>query len=254
MKNKTAGILELVTAGTGGSELLKALREDDLMLLLPQLRHKTAEKGVVLYKAGDPVEYAYFPLGSALVSFMVFLEDDRGVEATVIGREGAAGGIVSQGHLPAYCQSLVQSGGGIVYISCAELQRAKEKSPTLNHFFARYADCLLAQIFQAVACNATHSIEQRVAKWLLAAHDRVGEPVLLMTQDNLAGLLGVGRSYVAKVMNRMKKEGVLQISRGRLTILDAGKLKKHACGCDQLVRAHFADVLPGSYKGAGKRR
>ncbi len=245
MKKKSAEMQQFIAAG--GSDLLKALKEDDLALLLPHLRQKAVGKGMVLCEPGDPVEYAYFPCGPTLISFMVFLEDGRGIETVVIGREGAAGGIVSQGHLPAYCQFLVQFPGTVLYISCADLQRAKEKSPTLNHFFARYADCLLAQMFQAVACNATHSIQQRAAKWLAAARDRTGDNTMPLTQDNIADMLGVGRSYVAKVMGGLKSSGVLEVSRGKVTIRDAKKLKKISCDCDELVRSHFTDVLAGSY-------
>ncbi len=229
------------------SALLGALKDSDMALLAPYLKVKNADKGLVLCEPGDKVEYAYFPCGATLISFRVFLEDDRGVEAVVIGREGAAGGIVSQGHLPAYCQFLVQSPGPMLYISCTDLERAKEKSMTLHHFFARYSDCLLAQMFQAVACNATHTIEQRAAKWIAAAHERTGDASMTLTQDNLATLLGVGRSYVAKVMSGLKKNGALETSRGHLTIRDPKKLKKMACGCDELVRNHFQDVLGGTY-------
>lgn len=242
-------------AGTSGnivdfikqSRLLGALRDSDIALLLPHFKFKNVEKDQVLCEPGDPVEYAYFPCGPTLISFRVFLDDDRGVEAVVIGREGAVGGIVSQGRLPAYCQFMVQSPGPVLYIACADIERAKEKSMTLHHFFARYADCLLAQIFQAVACNATHTIEQRAAKWLTAAQDRTGSQTLPLTQDNLATLLGVGRSYVAKVMRGLKSNGALETSRGHLTIRDPKKLKKMACGCDELVRNHFEDVLGGTY-------
>lgn len=229
------------------SDLLRALKESDIQLLMPHFKSKHVEKGQVLCEPGDKVEFAWFPCGPTLISFRVFLDDDRGVEAVIIGREGAAGGIVSQGHLPAYCQFLVQSPGDALYISCSDLERAKEKSPTLNYFFARYADCLLAQMFQAVACNATHTIEQRAAKWIAAAHDRTGDQSLPLTQDNLATLLGVGRSYVAKVMSGLKKNGALETSRGQLTIRDPKKLKKLACGCDDMVREHFEHVLGGIY-------
>lgn len=229
------------------SDLLGALKDSDIALLMPHFKIKNVENGQVLCEPGDKVECAYFPCGPTLISFRVFLDDDRGVEVVIIGREGAAGGIVSQGNLPAYCQFLVQSPGTVLYISCADLERAKEKSPTLNYFFARYADCLLAQMFQAVACNATHSIEQRAAKWLVAAHDRTGDYTMPLTQDNLATLLGVGRSYVAKVMSGLKSNGAVGTARGQLTIHDPKKLKKLACGCDDLVRNHFEDVLGGIY-------
>lgn len=253
MKDKHDQSTDIITAGTQGSALLQGLNKADLSLLLPCLRIKPVAKGMVLYEPGDAIEYAYFPCGPALISFMVFLKDGQAVEAAVIGREGAAGGIVSHGRLPAFCQFLVQSPGTVACISCADLQKAREKSVTLDNFFVRYADCLLAQMFQAVACSAVHSIEQRAAKWLAAAHDRTGSAVIPLTQDNIAELLGVGRSYVARVMAGLRSKGVLEVSRGKLTILDTKKLKKAACGCDELVQGHFSDVLAGSYAGGNGR-
>ncbi len=247
MGKKLAGNSQNIVDYIKESALLSALKDSDIALLIPHLKIKNTEKDQILCEPGDTVEYAFFPCGPTLISFRVFLEEDRGVEAVIIGREGAAGGIVSQGNLPAYCQFLVQSPGMTLYISCADLERAKEKSMTLHHFFVRYADCLLAQMFQAVACNATHTVEQRAAKWLTAAHERTGEDVLPLTQDNLATLLGVGRSYVAKVMSSLKSNGAVEISRGKLTLRDTRKLKKLSCSCDDLVHSHFADVLPGSY-------
>ncbi len=244
-KNVSTGILSDVEEC--GSDLLATLKKDDFALLAPSLKVLNLEKNQVLCEPGDSVEYAYFPCGPTLISFMVFLEDARGVEAVIIGREGAAGGIVSHGHLPAYCQTVVQFAGPALRIACADLERAKEKSVTLHHFFARYSDCLLAQMFQSVACNATHTVEQRAAKWITAAHERTGDNVMPLTQDHLASLLGVGRSYVGRVMGGLKAAGAMETARGKMVIRDQRKLKSLACSCNDLVRSHFSDVLAGIY-------
>ncbi len=99
-------------------------------------------------------------------------EDGRDVETILVGREGAVGGIVSQGYLPAYTRIMVKFGGPFVRLHVGKLDAAKTKSPTLRNVFARYADCMLAQIFQSTACNAIHSIEQRTAKWIISAMER----------------------------------------------------------------------------------
>lgn len=229
------------------SQLLSVLREKDRKLLEPHLEPMMAEAGTVLYEPGDEVRYAYFPCGPTLLSFMVMLDDARGVETALIGREGAVGGIVSQGRLPAYCRAVVQFSGPLLRIKSTHLEEAKAKSVNLQHFFARYSDCLLAQIFQSVACNATHTIEQRTAKWLSAALDHTGNTVVPLTQDQLAGLLGVGRSYVGRVMSSLKSAGALETERGKLRIQDMKELKKLSCGCNDLVKAHFEDVLSGVY-------
>ena len=229
------------------SRLLEALSDEDMALLKPHLKLMTVDAHMVLAEPGDAVEYAYFPCGPTLISFMVLLEDARGVETVLIGREGAVGGIVSHGHLPAYCQAIVQFPGPLLRIPCTQLEKAKEQSVTLYHFFARYADCLLAQMFQSVACNATHTLEQRAAKWVAAAHDRTGDHTMPLTHEHLASLLGVGRSYISRIMGKLKSKGALKITRGEIIIFYLKKLRKISCNCNDLVRDHFENVLSGIY-------
>jgi len=154
---------------------------------------------------------------------------------------------VSQGRLPSYARAVVQSEGQFLKVSSAQLEHLKKTSSSLNHLFARYADCLVAQIFQATACNATHSIEQRAAKWMLAALDRIGTDEVPLTQEQLGGLLGVGRSYVSRVMRRLREDGVLKTRRGRVFIARRTELEARSCGCNGLVRDHFEEALRGVY-------
>ncbi len=229
------------------NNLLQALRSQDLELLKPHLRPIHVDAGQILYEPGDIVNYAYFPCGSTLASFVVPLADARAVETALIGREGAVGGIVSEGHLPAYCRAVVQFPGEMLRIESTMLERAKSSSVSLRLFFSRYSDALLAQVFQAVACNATHTIEQRTSKWLLSALDRTDNLTIPLTQDQLAGMLGVGRSYVARVLSIMKAQGTLETARGKLRVHKKNDLEKMACNCNDLVRKHFDEVLKGVY-------
>ena len=233
------------------NNLLSALKPNDFELLLPALGRTQHPVGDILYEPGDYVNYAYFPCGQALASFRVVLADGRGVETALIGREGAIGGIVSQGRLPAYARALVQFEGEFLRIGSSQLERLKGTSSTLNHLFARYADCLLAQVFQSTACNATHSIEQRTAKWMLAALDRTGSDEVLLTQEQFGELLGVGRSYVSRVMRRLQDDGVLRTRRGRVRVVRRAELEARSCDCTALIRDHFEKVLRGVYPNGG---
>lgn len=234
------------------NNLLKNLNNKDKELLLPHISLIKADKGMVLYEPGDNVKNTYFPCDQTLVSYFVQLDDGRGVETALVGREGSVGGIVSQGRLPAYCRAVVQFSGKLLCIESLQLEEAKMASVSLRHLFARYADCLLAQVFQSVACNATHTIEQRTAKWLVAALDRTGDHIIPLSQDQLAGMLGVGRSYVARVIGSLKTQGVLETMRGGLRLHSLDRLKALSCGCDELVEYHFKTVLDGVYpKDAG---
>jgi hypothetical protein len=230
-----------------GNNLLRALRRDDAALLQPLLEEWEANRGTVLYEPGDNVDWVYFPCGSSMISYLVVLEDGQAVETALIGREGAVGGVVSQGLLPAYARAQVQFGGPFLRIRSADLEQAKLRSLTLRHLFARYADCVMAQIFQSVACNATHSIEQRTAKWLKAAMDRTGDHEVPLTQEQLAEMLGVGRSYISRVLQGLKRRGFLKTQRGSLQVTDLVALEGLACGCNYSVQRHFDDVLRGVY-------
>jgi CRP-like cAMP-binding protein len=245
-----AAFLETGTVRTptaAGNNLLGALRPDDYALLRPSLREITAQRFDVFYEPGDHVQHVYFPCGSSLVSFLVLFDDGRAVETALIGREGAVGGIVSNGRLPAYARAEVQAPGPFLRLSVEALEIAKARSPSLRNLFARYADCLVAQMFQSVACNAAHSIEQRAAKWILAAMERTGESEIPLTQEQFAEMLGVGRTYVSRVMRALRDRGLVTTKRGVLTVQDATALRSAACDCLTNVRRHFDHVLEGVY-------
>src|SRR5215218_1364599 len=226
------------------NNLLRRLSAGDFALLEPHLAHEEAKGTDLLYNPGDDVETVHFPCGPSLASFLVPNEDGRDVETILVGREGAVGGIVSEGYLPAYTRICVKFGGPFARIHVSKLEAAKQRSPSLRHVFARYADCMLAQIFQSTACNAIHSIEQRTAKWMLAAMERTGdESSVPLTHEQLATLLGVGRSYASRVLQSFKAEGVLDTRRGSILVRNREGLRLRACLCNEAVKMHFEEVL-----------
>jgi hypothetical protein len=235
------------SADPHGSNILAVLRSDDFSLIAPHLEIGEQQAGAQLYKPGDNVATVYFPCGPSLASFIVTNEDGRDVETILIGREGAVGGIVSSGNLPAYCRIVVKFGGPFASMPVSQLEIAKKQSQSLRMLFARYADCLFAQMAQATACNAIHSIEQRTAKWIIAAMDRTGEGVVPLTHEELASLLGVGRSYTSRVIQVFKADGILETRRGSLVVHDRKALHKRSCACNRSVKEHFDEVLRGVY-------
>jgi CRP-like cAMP-binding protein len=229
------------------NNLLDHLRRRDFELIAPHLKQFRARSNDMLYDHGQSIGTVYFPRGSTLVSFLISTEDGGAVETMLVGREGAVGGIVSQGRLPAYSKIMVQFGGDFLALPISALDEAKSASRSLDNLFARYADCTMAQIFQSTACNAAHGIEQRTAKWILAAVDRTGENEVPLTQERLSAMLGVGRSYISRVIGRFKREGILNVRRGCLVILSHEGLMQKSCACNDAVRAHFDRVLTGIY-------
>src|SRR5689334_11544874 len=230
------------------NNLLRRLNSADYALLAAHLTSDEAKPGDLLYNPGDNVQTVHFPCGPALVSYMVPNEDGRDVETILIGREGAVGGIVSQGFLPAYSRIMVKFAGPFVRLPIGKLDTAKTASRTLSNIFARYADCMLAQIFQSTACNAIHSIEQRTAKWIISAMERAdGDEVVPLTHEQLATLLGVGRSYTSRVIQTFKAEGTLETRRGSILVRNPDAMRNRSCQCNDAVKAHFDEVLRGVY-------
>src|SRR3979411_907178 len=230
------------------NNLLRRARAGDFALIAPHLAYEEAAANELLYSPGDDVEVVHFPCGPSLASFLVPNEDGRDVETILVGREGAVGGIVSEGFLPAYTRIMVKFGGPFMRLRVGKLDAAKAKSPTLRNVFARYADCMLAQIFPSTACNAIHSIEQRTAKWIISAMERTeGDEAVPLTHEQLATLLGVGRSYTSRVIQTFKAEGVLETRRGSILIRNREALLTRACQCTESVKNHFEEVLRGVY-------
>ncbi|MDH2342692.1 MULTISPECIES: Crp/Fnr family transcriptional regulator [unclassified Bradyrhizobium] len=230
------------------NNLLRRLSQADYALLAPHVMVENAAANELLYNPGDDVQIVHFPCGPALATFLVPNEDGRDVETILVGREGAVGGIVSEGYLPAYTRICVKFGGPFARIHVGKLEAAKQRSVSLRHIFARYADCMLAQVFQSTACNAIHSIEQRTAKWMLAAMERTGDASSVpLTHEQLATLLGVGRSYASRVLQSFKAEGVLDTRRGSILVRNRDGLRLRACLCNEAVKMHFEEVLRGVY-------
>ena len=234
-----------------GNRLLGALHPADRERIMPRLTRIDCERGHVLHHAGEVVRYAWFPCGPSLATFVVSLEPGVVIEAAMVGREGAVGGIVSHGRLPAYADVQVLHQGPFLRIEAAVLEEIKVGAPAIANLFTRYADCLVAQMLQSVACNAGHNITQRTAKWLLAAIDRTGDHVVPLRQDQLADMLGVGRSFVNRVLGTLRDDGVLKTRRGSLEINDSEALKALACSCNDRLREHFDTVLAGVYPDPG---
>lgn len=234
------------------NNLLRALRTEDYALLAPHLQEWSGAARKAIYNPGDDVTHVYFPCGAAVACLLVVLEDGQTVEAALVGREGAVGGIVSQGTLPAYTRAENQAPGPMLRMRTKELEKQKIKSPAIRELFARYADCLLSQVFQSVACNATHTIEQRTAKWLLAAMERTGESEFALTQDQLAGMLGIGRSYFTRVAKTLRAQGLIETERGKVRVKNRNKLKRASCRCNETFKHHFELALQGVYPRSEK--
>jgi CRP-like cAMP-binding protein len=232
-----------------GNRLLATLSPDERALLEPHMEVVELEAGGVVLDAGQPVVGALFPYDGLIVSLQVEITGTRSVEVASIGMEGALGGIVSCGTAPAFAQAVVQLGGRAAALPLPVLEQAKEQSPHLKNLFCRYSDALLAQVMQSVACNAFHPIEARAARWLLQAQDRTGSDRLALTQESLAGLLGVQRTTVNAVARVLQEQGLIAYRRGAIQMVDRAGLSRAACSCYRAVESHFDRVLGPDGRG-----
>ena len=206
--------------------------------------------GELIQTRGADVEWSYFPYAQTMISLVVTLADGRSTEVASIGREGAVGGIVSCGHAPAFGDALVQIAGPAMRVPMKALESAKGRSSFIANVFCRYADYLLAQVQQSVACNTFHSIQQRAARWLLTAQDRAGDRIEL-TQEALAALLGVQRTTVNAVARSLQDEGSITIRRGRVIVLNRADLLRRSCECYAAVDRHFDAIIGENGSGGG---
>jgi DNA-binding transcriptional regulator YhcF (GntR family) len=205
--------------------------------------------GKTVLDQGDQVLATLFPFGPTMISMAVELSGGRSVEVALIGRRGAVGGIVSCGKAPAFTKAVVLVGGPAFRLPMEALESAKSQSPFIGNLFCRFSDYLLSQVMQSVACNVFHSIPQRAARWLLHAQDRTGDRIDL-TQQALAGLLGVQRTTVNAVIQSLEQDGVIASGRGVVRVLDRTGLMHRSCECYQKLEDHFAAVIGATGRGA----
>jgi DNA-binding MarR family transcriptional regulator len=227
-----------------GNLLLASLAAADRALLEPYGEAVLLKRNEVLFETGEDIVHTFFPCGQSMISFVLAMRDDRLIEVAAIGREGAAGGIVSSGHKPSFARMAVEIGGVALRIETDRIELAKHQSATLRDTFNRYADALLAQTMQSIACNALHTIEERCCRWLLTTQDRVATRDLPVTQEFLAELLGVQRTTVSAAAQALQRRGLIRYRRGHVTIADRAGLEEAACECYAAVEKHFRAVLP----------
>jgi CRP-like cAMP-binding protein len=234
------------------NRLLDAPPDGDRMLLAENLEPIALERGDVLFEPGEDIVNIHFPGAGTVTSLLLNLRDGLSAEAAMIGQEGAAGGIVSAGDKPAFARGVVQIAGDAWRLPTKVLEKAKQRSPRLRDHFARYADCLLAQVMQSVACNAEHDVDARLARWLLTTQDRAGSRELHVTHNFISEVLGVRRSYVTRVVGALERGGSIERCRGAVIVRDRRKLERMACECYAYLRRHYERLMPGVYPAFGE--
>jgi len=231
-----------------GNRLLSTFSREARALIEPFGIMEEVESGEIVLTRGEQVRTSVFPVEQTMISMAVELTGGRSVEVASVGREGAVGGIISCGQAPAFSRATVLVGGPILRVPMNALEDAKKRSSFIGNLFCRFSDYLLSQVMQSVACNAFHSIPERAARWLLLAQDRAGDRIEL-TQEALAGLLGVQRTTVNAVVQELQQQGLISTGRGVIRVTDRAGLKRRSCECYQRLEDHFGAVIGTSGSG-----
>jgi hypothetical protein len=234
--------LDRIDEAFSQNRLLLTFPAEARALIEPSAEVVELELGDVVHQRGSDVTATFFPYGCTMVSLVVDLPQQRSIEVASIGHEGAVGGIVSCGRAPAFARAEVLVSGPALRVPMKMLEEAKMRSGHIRNLICRYSDYLLAMVMQSAACNTFHTIEERAARWLLTAQDRGGATIRL-TQEALAGLLGVQRTTVNAVVRILQDEGLVATRRGAIEVLDRAGLKRRSCICHDAVERHFAAVI-----------
>jgi CRP-like cAMP-binding protein len=227
---------------TLGNRLLAALPAADLGLLAPHLRQVPLERDAVLVRSGDPIEQIYFPL-SGTIAFITDLPNGQTVATAIIGNEGAVGILTALGPSRSPITAVVRVAGTSLQISPTRFHAALNRSDATRQAVRIYTMTLLAQFQQVAACNALHSVEARLARWLLHIHDRVDGDVLSLTQEALSELLGVRRPTVTHVVRKLRTSRAIRSNRRGLIEIDRSQLEAATCECYEVMRRRIDSIV-----------
>ncbi len=224
------------------NHLLASLPADILAGLLAKLAPVVLASRQPLYRADAPIRAVYF-VESGMVSLVATLDDGMQAEVGVIGYEGMLGISLLSGNDASFVESMVQIPGHALRMTARDFRQEIEVNPTLRAILLRYNEALHVQTIQTAACNGHHGLEQRLARWLLVAHDRADGDDLPLTQDFMAMMLGVHRPSVTVTAGILQRAGLIRYSGGRVAVLDRASLEAASCDCYATVRRRFTALL-----------
>jgi CRP-like cAMP-binding protein len=224
------------------NRLLQALPAADFEAVHPHLQVVDLTRETVLVEAGRPLSQVWLP-HSGIVSLLVSLSEGQAVEVAMIGSDGIVGAAEALFDGISMTDAVVLCPGTASVLSVADLKAIAGQSVAWRNLLARHQQALLAQAQQSVACNASHSVEERLSRWLLRAHDLWNGEALPMTQELLARMLGVQRNAISIVAHTLQEAGIIRYSRGHIEITDLEALRKTSCECYRVVKAKQAQLL-----------
>jgi CRP-like cAMP-binding protein len=225
-----------------GNRLLAALPRSEYQRLLPKLEVVDLIFGKILYNAGEAITHVHFP-NDSIISLLSVVANRSTLEVGMVGNEGMAGLSVFMGVEISRNRALVQGAGTAMRMKAETLRNESNQLGALHRLLHRYSHSLLTQISQSAACNRFHTVDTRLARWMLMTHDRMGNDKFQLTQDFMSNMLGVRREGVSKAACDLQNKKLISYTRGMITVLNRKGLEKAACKCYQIIKDESESFL-----------
>ena len=235
-------------AGPVRNLLLASLPPEELSQVRPLLETVQLEQQALLFAPGVPIHHVYFP-ETSVISVVTRLKSGATQEVGTAGCEGMVGLTLFLAEEASAATAFVQIPGIARRMRAAAFTRLASVPGALHQVLLRYAEAFLSQVTQTAACNATHLVGERCARWLLATRDRVETDRFPLTEEYLALMLGVRRGGVSVAMHQLQQAGMVQCGQGEIEVLDRAKLEEASCECYRTVRSRFERLLPRPVTG-----
>jgi CRP-like cAMP-binding protein len=224
------------------NHLLAALPAEDFERLAPHLEGVPMPLGEALYEPGTQLRHAYFPTTS-IVSLHYVTESGASAETAGVGNEGIVGVSLFMGGDTTPSSAVVQTAGYGFRLDRQVLKTEFDRAGALQRLLLRYTQALMTQMAQTAVCNRHHSLEQQLCRWLLLTLDRLPTQELTMTQELVAGMLGVRREGVTEAAGKLQRAGLISYRRGHISVLDRKGLEAQTCECYGVVKKEMDRLL-----------
>lgn len=249
-ENTSSGSASGVSAT--GNRLLSLMPARDWAELALELEEVRLRRSQVLFEPEQLPSHVYFPHAGAMISLVLPLRDGGATETITVGLEGAAGLSVdpTDSSVASFVRGIVQMAGSATRVARSRLAETAAASPALRRVLARHAEAAMSMAMQSVACNGSHPVRARLARWLLIACDRAApggqsrDVFLPMTQEFLGEMLNVRRATVSQALLAAQSDGLVRLRRGGVVVIDRNALSQSACECYGAVARRFARLLP----------
>jgi CRP-like cAMP-binding protein len=224
------------------NRILNALPQNIFAAMEPHLRNVTLAFGDVIAEPGESVSNVYFPF-TGVVSLVVEMKVGDMIETAMVGRDGVVNGTSALDGGMSLHKGIVQVAGAAATIDPDVLRKIAHEFDPLRSLLVRHEQVLLAQAQQSAGCNASHTVEARMCRWLLRMRDLTQSNELRLTQEFLAQMLGVRRTSVSLVAGTLQKAGLINYRRGKIQLVDLEQLEQSACECYETVKGHYERLL-----------